>query len=316
MFSFRWLLIGLAIALQGAAPMVKTQPGYYRWMLGGFEITALNDGVVAYPTKLALPTATPEQIRQGLADSGLTDPIDMSYSAYLINTGTKLILIDTGTGGKLDNLRGFQGCGHLLANLRASGYRPEQIDEIYITHTGPDHIGGLTVGGERAFPNAMVRAAKNEVGFFLDPAHSPAPGPAKVQIGIKFFSDLFEPYVKAGKYESFDKDMELSQGIRALATPGHTPGHTSYLVESEGQRLLVMGDVVHVGAVQFANPSLPTAFDDDQKTGVVQRQRILKLAAEEHDWIAGSHLAFPGLGRVRAEHGGYVWMPVNYGIPR
>jgi glyoxylase-like metal-dependent hydrolase (beta-lactamase superfamily II) len=311
------LLIGLAtgMCLHAGAPMSKTQPGYYRMMLGNFEITALNDGVVAYPTSQALPTATPEQIHQGLSDMALSDPVDMSYSAYLINTGPLLVLIDTGTGGKLDDNPGFHGAGHLLANLRAAGYRPEQVDEIYITHTGPDHIGGLTIDGKRAFPNAIVRAAKNEVDFFLNPTPAAPPNRAKARIGLPFFKGLFEPYIQAGKYKPFEEDISLSPGIRALATPGHTPGHTSYIVESEGQTMIVWGDLLHVGALQFTDPSLPIAFDEDPKQGIVQRSRVLKLAADHGYWIAGSHLSFPGLGHVRSEQGHYVWVPVNYSIP-
>ena len=112
-------------------------------MLGDFEVTALNDGVIAYPTKQVLPKATDAQIASGLSENGLTDPVGMSYNAFLINTGGKLVLIDTGTGGKLDDNPVFHGAGRLMANLRAAGYRPAQIDEIYITHLGPDHVGGL-----------------------------------------------------------------------------------------------------------------------------------------------------------------------------
>ena len=105
------------------APMVKTQaPGFYRIMIGEFEVTALNDGVIAYPTAQVLPKATPEQIKSGLEENGLTDPVEMSYNAFLINTGRKLVLIDTGTGGKLNYDPGFHGAGHLMANLRAAGY--------------------------------------------------------------------------------------------------------------------------------------------------------------------------------------------------
>src|SRR5581483_6581694 len=112
-----------------AAPMVKTQPGFYRMMLGDFEITALNDCVVAYPSS-TITGATPDQIRSGLAEMRLTDPVEMSYNAFLINTGAKLILIDTGTGGKVADTPGFQGCGHLPANLRAAGLsaQPDRRD--------------------------------------------------------------------------------------------------------------------------------------------------------------------------------------------
>ena len=194
-----WLLAAAAPSSQAAAPMVKAQaPGFYRMMLGDFEVTALNDGVVDYPTLQVLPKATPEQIKSGLYENGLTDPVGMSYNAFLINTGSKLILIDTGTGGKLDDDAGFHGAGRLMANLRAAGYRPEQIDEIYITHLGPDHVGGLTRGTERAFPNAMVRAPKN---------------------------------IKAGKFESIEEDIVLVRAMnrrtkKATKSPAAAAGQT------------------------------------------------------------------------------------------
>src|SRR5262249_33926936 len=155
---------------------------------------ALNDGVVSYPTARVLPTATPDQITTGLAESGLTDPVGMSYNAFLINTGSKLVLIDTGTGGKLDDQAEFHGAGHLMANLRAAGYQPEQIDEIYITPLGPDHVGGLTLATARAFPNALLRAPKAEVDLFLNPGSAPA----WTRSWTKFWKDLFTPYMDAG----------------------------------------------------------------------------------------------------------------------
>lgn len=311
-------MVSLMIAIgawspgHAAAPMVKTQaPGFYRMMLGDFEVTALNDGVIEYATATVLPGATPEQIGKRLSDAGLADPVGMSYNAFLINTGSKLVLIDTGTGGKLDDSPYFRGAGRLLASLRAAGYRPEQVDEIYITHLGPDHVGGLTLGTERAFPNAMLRAPKSEVALFLDPDHAPA----WTKRWIQFWSDAFAPYIKAGKFSSFDADMTLTPGIRALATHGHSPGHTSYVVESQGQTLIVLGDLVLMGAMQFAQPALTSAFDSDPPAAAAQRRRILHLAADKNYWMAGAHLSFPGIGHVRPAHDGYVWIPIHYAIP-
>jgi glyoxylase-like metal-dependent hydrolase (beta-lactamase superfamily II) len=301
--------------------MVKTQPGYYRVMLGDFEVTALNDGVVEYPAHRVLPTATPQQIRTALTAAGVTDPVGMSYNAFLINTGGKLVLIDTGTGGKLDDEPEFHGAGHLMTNLRAAGYEPEQIDEIYITHRGQDHIGGLTVGSERAFINATVRAPKSEFEIFLDSAKAAAlvaraDNNEQVRKWIQFTKDQFEPYIQAGRFQSFDADVPLIPGIRAIATHGHTPGHTSYVVESRGQTLVVMGDLVLMGELQFADPSLASSFDADAKAASGQRIRMMSSAAANHWWICGSHLAFPGIGHVRVEKGGFFWMPVTYSIPR
>jgi len=293
-----------------SAPMAKTQPGFYRMMLGDFEITALNDGVVDYLTTEVLPGATLEEIKTSLSATGLRDPVGMSYNAFLINTGTKLILIDTGTGGKLQDSPLFRGTGRLMVNLRAAGYRPEQIDDIYVTHLGPDHVGGLTLGTERAFSNATLHVPKGEMDIILQPDKAPA----WTKNWIPFWTSLIEPYRKAGKFSSFDGDVALTTGIRALATHGHSPGHTSYVVESRGQKLIVLGDLVLLGAMQFAQPSLISAFDSDPAAAVVQRKRILELSAEEDDWVAGGHLSFPAIGHVRARDGHYLWLPANYGI--
>ncbi|HEY0682978.1 MAG TPA: MBL fold metallo-hydrolase [Steroidobacter sp.] len=295
-----------------AAPLVKTQaPGFYRMMFGDFEVTALNDGVVAYPTAQVLPSATPEVIQATLSATGLKDPVGMSYNAFLINTGSKLVLIDTGTGGKLDDSPLFHGAGRLVANLRAAGYQPEQIDEVYITHVGPDHIGGLTLGNQRAFPNAVLRTSKAEMDAYLNSDKA-----REDKFWHPFRSNLFEPYIVAGRFRSFDQDMALVPGIRALATPGHTPGHTSFVIESKGQTLIVLGDLVLMGAMQFSDPTLSSPFDADPNAATAQRKRMLHLAADHDHWVAGAHLSFPGIGHVRFKHGQYSWKPVNYTIPQ
>jgi glyoxylase-like metal-dependent hydrolase (beta-lactamase superfamily II) len=322
--SFAGLLCAV-IAICGLAPAiawtpaVKTQPGFYRVMVGDFEVTALNDCVIPYPVTTML-NATPEQIKNGLAESHVSDPVGMSYNAFLVNTGSKLVLIDTGTGGKLADNAGFRGCSRVMANLRAAGYKPEQVEEIYISHNGPDHIGGLTIGSERAFPNALVRASKDEVDRFLDPAKvaaaiAAAPNKEQAKQGFDFIGGLYQPYVKAGKFQTFDADITLVPGIKALATHGHTQGHTSYVLESKGQRMIVLGDLVHWGSVQFPYPSVYTAFDADPKAATAQRLRVFQMAADEDDWVAGAHLSFPAIGHIRAGEGRYYWIPSNYAIP-
>jgi glyoxylase-like metal-dependent hydrolase (beta-lactamase superfamily II) len=302
------LMFGVTI-VRAAAPMVKTQPGFYRLMVGDFEVTALNDGVVTYQVNRVLPEST------------LKDSVPLSYNAFLINTGSKLVLIDTGTGGKLDDQPEFKGAGHLMANLRAAGYEPAQVDEVYITHRGPDHIGGLTVDGKRAFPNALVRAPRREFEMFLDPARSAkvlveARNQEKVRAWLEFTRGLLTPYIEAGKLQAFDADTSLVPGIRALATYGHTPGHTAYVVESRGQTLIVIGDLVLMEPLQFANPLLGSSFDADPKSAAEERVRVFKMAADGGYGVAGGHLPFPGMGHLRAAEGGYVWMPATYRLPQ
>jgi glyoxylase-like metal-dependent hydrolase (beta-lactamase superfamily II) len=138
-----------------AAPLAKTMaPGFYRVMLGDFEVTALSDGTVALPVNKLLNTS-PAKADKSLARYHQQSPLETSVTGYLVNTGTKLVLIDTGAAGLFGPT-----LGKLAANLKAAGYQPEQVDEIYITHMHPDHVGGLMAGDKMAFPNATVRADK------------------------------------------------------------------------------------------------------------------------------------------------------------
>lgn len=305
---------------RAAAAMVWTQaPGFYRMRVGDFEVTALNDGVVTYETHDVLPTATSQQIAAFLTENGLKDPVGMSYNAFLINTGAKLILVDTGSGGKLDDDRLFHGTGRVMANLRAAGYRPEQVDEVYITHRGQDHVGGLSIGAAAAFPNAVVRAPRSEFDVLVDPAKrdaliARAHGSAWVKAWIGFAHDAFAPYMASGRLELFDGDAQFSSGVHALSTPGHTPGHTSYMVESRGERLILLGDLI-LSPMQFADPALGSNFDSDPAAAAAQRIRILKEAAADHDWVAGGHIPFPGIGHVSSDAGGFRFVPPPYELP-
>jgi glyoxylase-like metal-dependent hydrolase (beta-lactamase superfamily II) len=304
------VVIGSVAAAQAGAPMVKTQaPGYYRMMLGEFEVTALLDGTTELPAASFLTNTTPEEVQRYLSRAALKDPVETSVNAFLVNTGAKLVLIDTGTGTFMD-----AGTGHLLASLRAAGYEPGQIDEIYVTHMHGDHVGGLATGGARAFPNAIVRASKLEADYWLKPENL-AKAPADAKEGFQHAQQSINPYIQAGKFSPFDDGATLVPGILAVATHGHTRGHTSYLIESQGDKMMVLGDLVHFGAVQFPKPTVAIKFDSDLPAAVKQRQKVFHDAAQGGYWMAAAHLSFPGIGHVRAEGNGYVWLPANYSIP-
>jgi glyoxylase-like metal-dependent hydrolase (beta-lactamase superfamily II) len=294
-------------AAYAAAPMVKTSaPGYYRMMLGDFEITALSDGTVALPMNKLLSNTTPAKVDKALAKSYLKSPLDTSVNGYLINTGTKLILVDTGAASLFGPT-----LGNLLANLKAAGYQPEQVDEVYITHMHADHVGGLMAGDKLAFPNAIVRADKRDADFWLSQENmDKAPADAK-----GFFQGAMaslNPYVKADRFKPFEGNTELAPGIKAVASHGHTAGHNTFIVESKGEKLVLWGDLMHVAAVQFENPAVTIDFDSDTKAAAAERKKAFADAAKQGYLVAGAHLSFPGIGRVRAEGKGYVWVPVNY----
>jgi glyoxylase-like metal-dependent hydrolase (beta-lactamase superfamily II) len=290
-----------------AAPQLKTSaPGYYRMMLGDFEVTALSDGTVDLQMEQLLTNITAAKIRRALAKAYLKDPVEASVNAYLINTGSKLVLIDAGSGTLFGPT-----VGKLMTSLKASGYQPEQVDEIYITHMHADHVGGLIVGSQIAFPNAIVRADQREADFWLSKANmDAAPKDAK-----PFFESAMasiNPYIAAGKFKSFNGNTDLMPGIKAVATRGHTPGHAVYVVESQGQRLVLWGDLMHAAAVQFPDPSVTIKFDTDSKAAAAQRKAQYADAAKRGHWVAAAHLPFPGIGHLRADGKGYDWIPANY----
>ena len=299
-------LLAAPTAASAAAPQVRTQaPGFYRTMLGDFEITALSDGTVDLDVAklLAEPAAKTDA---ALAKAFVHGPLETSVNAYLVNTGTRLVLVDAGAGTLFGPT-----LGKLLANLQAAGYQPEQVDDIFLTHMHPDHVGGLSANGQRVFPNATLHADKRDSDFWLSPANlDRAPDAMK-----GFFQGAMasvNPYVAAGKYQPFEADGEPVPGIRTIASHGHTAGHTSYLVESKGRQLLVIGDLVHVAAVQFADPGVTIAFDTDAKAAAASRETVFKLAAKDGALVGAAHLQFPGLGHLRAAGKSWQWVPSNY----
>jgi glyoxylase-like metal-dependent hydrolase (beta-lactamase superfamily II) len=295
-----------APAANAAAPMAKTPAtGYFRMTLGDFEITPVNDGTVDLPVDKLL-REKPAQVDAALAKSFLKSPLETSANAFVVNTGSKLVLIDSGAGALFGPT-----LGKFVANLKAAGYQPEQIDEIYITHFHGDHVGGLVQNGKVVFPNATIRANKAESDYWLSQANMDK-APADGKDGFKGAMAMLNPYVSAGKFKPFDGDTELVPGITAHAAKGHTPGHTTYMVESRGKKLLLIGDLIHVAAVQMENPAVTIQFDSDEKTAGVSRKKEFDAAAKAGYLVGGAHLQFPGLGHLRSEGQGYRWVPVNY----
>jgi glyoxylase-like metal-dependent hydrolase (beta-lactamase superfamily II) len=301
------LAAAIAAPAQAAAPMAKTQaPGFFRIMLGDFEVTALNDGTIDLPVDKLLFNTTPAAVHTALAQAHLSLPTETSVNAFLVNTGTKLVLIDSGAGTSFGPT-----VGRLVASLQAAGYRPEQVDEIYITHMHGDHLGGLAPNGKLAFPNAVVRAEKHEADYWLSKANMDK-APAEHRDSFKGAMALVQPYQAKNRFKPFEGDVELVPGVRSHTAFGHTPGHTTYFVESHGQKLQLIGDLIHVGAVQFDNPAVTVEFDSDTKTAAAARKKEFDAAAKGGYMVGAAHLQFPGLGYLRTEGKGYRWVPVNY----
>jgi glyoxylase-like metal-dependent hydrolase (beta-lactamase superfamily II) len=306
MLQRRLLPLLAAIFLAATPAPVKTQaPGWYRLESGNFQVTALYDGYLRMNLTLLhgiAPGEVPPLLGRAFIDTN-AQGMKSSVNAFLVHTGDHLILVDAGLRGCLG-----EPLGHMLENLRASGYRPEEVDSVLLTHMHDDHVCGLSEGGKRVFPNATVYAAEAEAAFWLDGKATTNPSHRRSERVLK----AIEPYRAANAFRTFKPGTRLFPGVTALATPGHTPGHTSYLFESAGQGLLVLGDIVHAEAVQFPHPEVTMDYDADQPAAARTRAALFATVAEKGWTVAGAHLPFPGLGHIRQDGTAYAYVPVQY----
>ena len=302
-----------APALAAPDPVTLTQaPGYFRQVVGPLKITALFDGTVQLP-RSGMKGISPGQITTRVADRYVPENdtgFQTAVNAYLIQQGERVILVDAGTAQCFG-----PGLGQVLSNLRQAGYRPEDVNELLITHAHPDHLCGVTTPeGQAAFPNANLWISAADHDFWTGPKAG-AGLPEAIQPLIKMARDAVAPYDKAGRVRRFDPAQgELIAGVRVVSTPGHTPGHSSFLFAAgPKENVLIWGDVLHYHAVQFARPQVSFEFDTQQAQAVRSRIKVLGSAADGRWWVGGAHLPFPGLGHVRRDGKAFAWVPAEYG---
>ncbi|MQX88592.1 MBL fold metallo-hydrolase [Sinorhizobium meliloti] len=289
------------------APYAAVQaPGFYRLKIGSVEVTALSDGTVALPLA-KLYTNTSQQYAQNvLKDAFLPELVPTSVNAFLVNNGDRLILIDAGTGAYLG-----PSLGKLVANIEASGYKVDDIDDVILTHIHTDHSGGLMSNGKRTFPNATLRVNEREAKFWLSPKNARA-ATGIVEQHFREADQCVTPYVKAGKFETFADNAAPVPGLGSILYAGHTPGHSAITLESEGQKIVFWGDITHGDILQFDEPGIAIEFDIDQKAAVDARDIAFRQAVAGKYLVAGAHIAFPGIGHVRKDSTNCDWLPVNY----
>ena len=289
----------------GKAPIAGSQIiSVHRMKVGKFEVTSMLDGFIEIPRAALM--ASPELVKSLLSAGAWPDgPMRLPVNTFLVNTGEKLILLDAGGAKMLGPT-----AGRLPQCLAAAGVDPSQIDEVYITHMHGDHLHGtVTPEGARMFPNAVLRIAKQDMDFWANPEVE-----AKVPENQK---GRFVPAKRAvaaygDRIKPFGLGEELTPGIKAVDAAGHTPGHSCFLIQSESERLLAVGDTLHVAPVQFPRPEITVAFDWDPSKARAVRLAIFDQAVKESIPIAAVHLPFPGIGVLRKKGTEFFFDPAPW----
>ncbi len=295
-----------------ATPQVGGQaPGYFRLFVGRFEVTALLDGTHPFPSDKVAVGATIDEVTGTLKDAFLPLRYEGMINAFLVNMDGRLVLIDSGAG----NLYGKDG-GGLKRAILAAGYTPEQIDDVFITHLHEDHVGGLVLDGQPVFSKAIIHISRKDGEFWLDNRNQ-----ASVNDLLKPFFPAVQkvvlPYQQSGRVKLFDDGAALLPGLTPIAAPGHTPGHTVYLLQDGGQSMLFWGDTVHMAPVQFPKPKVAIRYDWNVPMAIAAREKLMARAAAEGWLVAGAHISFPGIGHIRRNGAdSFEWVPVNYTLNR
>jgi glyoxylase-like metal-dependent hydrolase (beta-lactamase superfamily II) len=300
----------VAGARQQASPTARTlsraQAGYYHFRIGAVDVTALSDGTLSLEPHTLLTNTTPSQVKARLAEDFQDSAVDISVNAYLIEAAGRLILVDAGTGELFGPT-----LDKLPASIRAMGYQPEQITDILITHIHTDHTGGLTHGAAMVYPNATVHVAQQELDYWLS-ADNRRRAPEAKRKDFDEARAKLTPYLNAGRVRPFNGATQLFPGVRTIPSPGHTPGHSFFALDSEGETLVFWGDLLHIAEVQMPHPEVTIAFDIDPSAARRQRELAFADAAKHRYMVAPAHLSFPGTGHVRVDGAGYRWVPTTY----
>lgn len=288
------IFAAMCMLCSGAANAVDTDS--VKIKLGSFEIIALHDASMVMETKL-LKNADPAIIRKYMPDGTITS----SVNTFIVKTGTHTVLIDSGLGS------GSPRKGNTIEAMKKAGIAPESIDIVLVTHAHFDHIGGLIIGGKAAYPNAKLYISKNELSTFDDAAFGKMPVDAK-----RYYETAHNLLVVyKNRIQAFVPGSTVIDGISSIDLAGHTKGQAGYLVESEGKKFLMFGDLLHIAAIQFPHPEICLVYDGDPATASAVRRKILEKASSEKLLVAGAHIPFPGIGRVSADGKGFVFSPVK-----
>lgn len=302
------ILQGLSTPASAKAPIAGTQaPSFYRFKVGEIEVTALHDGEFTRPLDATFVRNAPlEDVQKALANNFQpTDKLTISFTALLVNTGAKLVLIDTGF-----NDNGGPTNGRIGTGLKAAGIDPAAIDAVVLSHFHGDHLQGVRAkDGKLVYPNAEIMVPEMEWGFWMDDAKM-----AAASDGMKGAFQGVHRVLKpnAADVKRFKWGDEIIPGITAVEASGHTPGHTAFVIASGKDKMMYVADLTNTPVLFAANPDWRVMFDMDADKAVATRKRILDMAAADKIRLSFYHASFPATGFIAKEGAGYRFVPAMW----
>jgi glyoxylase-like metal-dependent hydrolase (beta-lactamase superfamily II) len=312
----------LAGSSRAAAPLAGQQaPGFYRYQVGDFEVSVISDGALRFPVEGFVTNASTDQVKAALtAAFRSTDGLTVPFTPIVVNTGPKLILIDTGLGdAAVERTKGT--AGQFAANLKAAGFDRGDVDAVVISHFHVDHVDGLlTADNKPAFPNAEIFVPAAELKYWMDDGEMSRAPKGRIEGLFKNTRRIIGAL--GGKVTPFEAGKEvvpgneIVPGLTAVATPGHSVGHTSFVLASGGKSVFVQGDVAHIPVLFVENPSWHAAIDQDPVMAEATRRKIYDMLVAEKMLVQGFHYPFPALAHVEKTASGYreVLVPWNPNI--
>jgi glyoxylase-like metal-dependent hydrolase (beta-lactamase superfamily II) len=305
--------LGALTARAAVSPAGAQAPGYYRYKVGSYECTSINDGARSFPLPDTFVTNVPKEEALAAAEAAYMPKgmVTVPFNPQLINTGSKLILIDSGNG--VANFEPSKGAvGRTLQNLAAAGVDPKSIDVVLMSHLHPDHTNGIRAAdGSMAFPNAEIMVPAVDWEFWMSEENA-----AKAESSTmmkNYFANVKKIYAGIeSKVTKYDWGKEVAPGITSIAAPGHTPGHTAFVVASGDAKVLIQSDVTNIPEFFLRNPDWHVVFDVDPDLAQATRHKFYDMASAEKAMVIGFHFTFPSIGHVEKDGAKYRLVPIAW----
>ncbi|AMN41726.1 MBL fold metallo-hydrolase [Rhodoplanes sp. Z2-YC6860] len=304
--------VGMPSTARAAAPVAGKQvAGFYRYKVGDIEVTVVTDGANRLPVTDAFVTnVKKEEVNAALAAAFMEPGFFIGpYNPVVINTGSKLALVDTGTS-EAAFVSSKGATGQLMTNLAAAGIDANAIDTVIISHYHGDHINGLLKADKSlAFPNAEILVPANEHQYYMDDGNMSRAPKGRIEDVFKNVRRVISGDVLK-RLRTYEWDKEVIPGVHAVGTPGHTPGHTSHVVSSGAAKVYVQADVTHAPYLFARNPGWHAFYDQDPVMAEATRRKVYDMLVAEKMLVQGFHYPFPSVAHVEKSGTGYREIPV------